>query len=138
MSGRVGLEVGTGLAGRRVLILVCYHIEAGIPKARSFLFSDTGASSGVGRKIACVLRSVFAESGRVSQVGTGLLVIFLESSSRPLRVQKEVGTSDCRHTTGGGMAWGGRGRNEGEGMEGLGRAVVGSGLVASDRVLVWL
>ena len=123
MSGRVGLEVGTGLAGRRVLILVCYHIEAGIPKARSFLFSDTGASSGVGRKIACVLRSVFAESGRVSRVGTGLLVIFLESSSRPLRVQKEVGTSDCCHTTGGGIAWGGMGWGNG----GLGRAVVGSG-----------
>ena len=118
MSGRVGLEVGTGLGGRNVLILVCYHIEAGIPKARWFLFSDTGTSSGVGRKIACVLRSVFAESGKASRVGTGLLAIILESSSRPLRVQKEVGTSDSRHTTGGGMAWGGRGRNEGRGGKG--------------------
>ena len=66
MSGRVGLEVGTGLAGRRVLILVCYHIEAGIPKTQSFLFSDTRASSGVVRKIACVLRSVFAEGSGLS------------------------------------------------------------------------
>ena len=83
-----------------------------------------------------------SRSGRVSRVGTRLLVVFLESSSRPLRVQKEVGTSDCRHTKGGGMAWGGQ-EEGGEGFcvgpwSGLGCVGSGFGLVVTGSCWVGL